>query len=706
MGSVEIQSLMKWLDLRLAQALARAGEVLEADAAADPFRGMHLSLPDLLGQIARRPAEPLFAPLHAEDTGIALPGLPDADSRLGWLARAYHLDGFDLGVLAIALAREVDLRYGRLFAYLQDDVSRRAPTLDLALNLLCSQVEDKLSYRAAFAGDGALVRSCLIHIQAPADQPSAPLLMHEIHPDAQMVRLLLGGEDLDARLAPFCAFLPQPELPEELPFTNPTIQRLAVLVTAAQTGAARVRLHFSAEAGMGKRRLAAALARAAESKLLMVDLQRPLAEGVDLSTLAPVLAREAWLHGAVLYLHGMDTLLAGERRAALQDVLEALSALPAVTIFGSSADWPAGSITPQGLLHYALPALEAAQRAACWQKALAGQGLRLPEQEVQRLSALFSLTPLQVDRAAEDGLARMRLLGEQGSLKDHLLEAARAQTRGRLDELAQRVTTFSTWDDLVLPEDTLAQLREICQRAALHGRVLEEWGFGRKLTLGLGVNALFAGASGTGKTMAAGILAGELGLDLYRIDLSGVVSKYIGETEKNLDTIFRAAAGANAVLFFDEADALFGKRSEVRDSHDRYANIEISYLLQRMEEYQGIAILATNLRQNLDEAFTRRLAFTVHFPFPDDDSRLRIWQGIWPADLPVAPEVDFGGLAHQFRLSGGNIKNVALAAAYLAAADGGMVRTAHLLHAMRREFQKMGKPLREDEFSMPAHVEV
>ena len=204
--------------------------------------------------------------------------------------------------------------------------------------------------------------------------------------------------------------------------------------------------------------------------------------------------------------------------------------------------------------------------------------------------------------------------------------------------------------------------------------------------------------------MAAEVIANELRLDLYKIDLSGVVSKYIGETEKNLDRIFTAAEDANAILFFDEADALFGKRSEVRDSHDRYANLEISYLLQKMEEYAGIAILATNLRQNLDESFLRRLAFTVHFPFPDEHDRRRIWSAIWPAQTPLTDDVDLAFLARQFKLSGGNIKNVALAAAFLAAEDDGPVTMTHLLHATRREFQKMGKALAEAELhgSTPA----
>jgi SpoVK/Ycf46/Vps4 family AAA+-type ATPase len=280
---------------------------------------------------------------------------------------------------------------------------------------------------------------------------------------------------------------------------------------------------------------------------------------------------------------------------------------------------------------------------------------------------------------------------------EDLFAAARAQSGDALAALAHKLEPGYGWADLVLPSDSLAQLHEICQHVTHRQRVLGEWGFDRKLSLGKGVNALFVGPSGTGKTMAAEIIANELRLDLYRIDLAGVVSKYIGETEKNLDRVFSAAENANAILFFDEADALFGKRSEVRDSHDRYANLEISYLLQKMEEHEGIAILATNLRQNVDDAFMRRVAFTVHFPFPDLDSRRQIWQRVWPPETPLADEVDLDFMARQFKLSGGNIKNIALASAFLAAADGERVTMAHLRHATRREHQKMGKTLLENE---------
>jgi SpoVK/Ycf46/Vps4 family AAA+-type ATPase len=249
---------------------------------------------------------------------------------------------------------------------------------------------------------------------------------------------------------------------------------------------------------------------------------------------------------------------------------------------------------------------------------------------------------------------------------------------------------------VILPADQTAQLHEICDSVRLRRQVYEEWRFGRKLSTGKGLSVLFTGPPGTGKTLAAEVIAGELGLELFRIDLSQVVSKYIGETEKGLDRLFTAAENANAILFFDEADSLFGKRSEVKDAHDRYANIEIGYLLLKMEEYEGVAILATNLRQNLDEAFVRRLQFIVEFPFPDAGQRQRIWEVTFPREAPLDNDVDFESLARQVNLAGGSLRNIALAASFQAAKSGGPIRMQHITHATRREHHKIGRTWEPD----------
>jgi SpoVK/Ycf46/Vps4 family AAA+-type ATPase len=352
-------------------------------------------------------------------------------------------------------------------------------------------------------------------------------------------------------------------------------------------------------------------------------------------------------------------------------------------------------------------------RRAWWSASLGLESLDVDPAALDAVADRYRLLPGQIEEAVSGLRDLVRLRSAGGDDVERLepevrqlaasdfFAAARLQTGHDLGSFARKIDARYTWEDIVLPPDAVAQLHEICDRVVHHRRVLDEWGFGRKLSFGKGVSALFTGPSGTGKTMAAEIIATELGLDLHKIDLSGVVSKWIGETEKNLDRIFTAAENANAILLFDEADALFGKRSEVRDSHDRYANIEVSYLLQKMEEYDGVAILATNLRANLDEAFVRRLGFTVQFPFPEEESRRRIWAGIWPAATPLAPDADASTLAKQFKLSGGNIKNIALAAAALAAADSGVVRMAHVLHATRREYQKVGKTLAESQLNVP-----
>jgi SpoVK/Ycf46/Vps4 family AAA+-type ATPase len=323
-----------------------------------------------------------------------------------------------------------------------------------------------------------------------------------------------------------------------------------------------------------------------------------------------------------------------------------------------------------------------------------------PDIDLAAVAATFKFTGGQIRDAAAMAINLACLRGAepvQVGAAD-LYEACRFQSNQRLSTLARKIVPKYTWDDIILPGDRVERLREICNQVKYRERVHGEWGFDRKLSLGKGLSVLFSGPSGTGKTMAAEIIAATLGLELYKIDLSTVVSKYIGDTEKNLSRIFGEAETSNAILFFDEADALFGKRSEVRDSHDRYANIETGYLLQRMEEYDGVVILATNFRKNMDEAFVRRLQFTVEFPFPGEEDRRRIWQGVWPSDTPCDPALDVEFMARRFEITGGSIRNIALAAAFLAADDGNVVTMGHLIHATKREFQKMGKVMTEGEF--------
>jgi SpoVK/Ycf46/Vps4 family AAA+-type ATPase len=331
----------------------------------------------------------------------------------------------------------------------------------------------------------------------------------------------------------------------------------------------------------------------------------------------------------------------------------------------------------------------AQEQRTLWRQALGAVAADL-NGHVETLVTQFSLDAAGI-RSASAAVAGQALTGGSAGLDGRLWDACRVQSRPRLDELAQRISSAAGWEDLVLPAAQLQTLRDVLRQVRQRAKVYEEWGFAAKSSRGLGISALFSGVSGTGKTLAAEVMANELHLDLYRIDLSQVVSKYIGETEKNLRRVFDAAEDGGAVLLFDEADALFGKRSEVKDSHDRYANIEVSYLLQRMEAYRGLAILTTNMKEALDLAFLRRIRFIVNFPFPDAVQRAEIWRRVFPAATPTEG-LDATRLA-RLNVAGGNIRNIALNAAFLAADAGEPVRMAHLLRAAQIEYAKLEKPL-------------
>jgi ATPase family associated with various cellular activities (AAA) len=333
-----------------------------------------------------------------------------------------------------------------------------------------------------------------------------------------------------------------------------------------------------------------------------------------------------------------------------------------------------------------------AEQDARWREALQPLAAEL-NGSIDQIVSQFDFDSQSIGAASEELSALCPSGGKEAGAR--LWEICRRQSRRRLDGLAERIESVSVWDDLVLPEPQRQILRQIAVHVRHRTTVCEHWGFSRKSGRGLGISALFSGASGTGKTMAAEVLANELALDLFRIDLAAVMSKYIGETEKNLSRIFDSAEGSGAILLFDEADALFGKRSEVKDSHDRYANIEISYLLQRMESHSGLAILTTNMKSALDPAFLRRIRFAVQFPFPDAAQRAEIWTRIFPAATPT-DGLDVRRLA-RLNVPGGNIRNIALRAAFLAAANGKPVRMTDVLNAARSEYAKIEQPLTEAE---------
>ncbi|HYC93808.1 MAG TPA: ATP-binding protein [Thermoanaerobaculia bacterium] len=586
------------------------------------------------------------------------------------LAAAFALTPFERDVILLTFAPEVDAGFELLFAYAHDDIARKYASPDLAVSLFGGD-------RAAFAATAPLRRWALVHVEPPP-QPGTPQSLRPLRLDPRVADFLHGVNRLDEAAAEVLR-----------PVERGPLDTAHAALAASLANERAINLTGSPHSG--KETLAHAIAENAGRTLQRLDPRRLPPLGPERTSLFRALARESRLLN-LTYL-----VQAPEREApdvnnetALQDIVELLDA---PIIVDTRDAWHGARVLT--IARVERPGRESQRQL--WQQALecgAGFSPRIdgglkpaPHQPLDPLVEQFDFSPEMIARAAaaasRDGA---------GTLWD----TCQQQVSWRVDDLAQRITTRQRWDDLVLGSDATQQLREVVAQVAQRARVYRRWGFESRLTRGRGITTLFAGPSGTGKTMAAEIIAGELGLELYRIDLAGVVSKYIGESEKNLRRVFDAAEQSGAILFFDEADALFGKRTDVKDSHDLYANIQVNYLLQRMEDYRGLAILSTNRKTALDRAFLRRLRFVIDFPFPDRASRARIWRGAFPRETPV-DALDFDFLAGM-EIAGGNIKNIALGAAFLAAADGGVVNEKHIVHAARREYAKIQKLVTPNEF--------
>ncbi len=617
--------------------------------------------------------------------------------RLAALVDTFHLSPFEYSAFLVCLAPALDLRYERLFGFLQDDVTRKNPGLGLVLDLLLPPGPGRLEALNYFSDQAPLLRFGLLkRLDGETGSPGS-LLRREFGPAPEIVAWLLGeyrpASELqgDLRLHAVSSLAAWAWLDEEMAVDWKVVADRAPLL--AFYGPDRLR-----QAGAAAQ-LAAHLSR----PLLEADLNGWKVSGQIGRTALRLALRDAALNGALPFLDGWECFL-DEEGTVPSAILEELSWFQGPLVVSSAAAWrfygTAGGWDGRPVLWQGFDLPSTSQRLELWRRSL-DAGASIPGADLEALAGQFALSSAQIQDAARAGRNAALQAGRPLQAFD-LYEAARLHSSHHLDSLAVKIKPRYRWDDIVLPPDELSMLHEIAATVRGQSQVLDEWGLGQKLVASRGLSALFAGQPGTGKTLAAQVIAAELGMDLYKIDLSTVVSKYIGETEKNLERIFSQAHNSNAILFFDEADAIFGKRSEVKDAHDRYANIEVGYLLQRMESYDGVVILATNLRSNLDEAFTRRLQFIVDFPFPDEAQRLSIWQVLFPPGVPCEAGLTFETLAKRFKLSGGGIRNSIVSAAFLAASEDQPVSMRHLLHGVRRELQKMGRLVDEKEFSLPA----
>ena len=597
------------------------------------------------------------------DTVSATERPAETSPVLNFLCEQFQLSAFERGLLLLCAGVELDAQIAHLCAENLDNGHAERITFGLALTVLPEP------HWSAFSPQSPLRYWQLINISDTSKLTSSRLSI-----DERLLHFMLGVPALDTRLAALLRDLPR-ALPLP-PSQRQQAEQMKHVWSDAHTRTPIFSLYGADRSGI--RAVAVHACGLLGLRPLLLRANDIPVDATERALLARLLMRECVLIRGALIIETDDG-----QEAQLAPLLDQLTS--PVILLGK----PPGVVQQRCILMEIRKPLTGEQRDL-WHSALEPV-TDISDAALRPITAHFDFAADDIAAAAEE----MRSDAKNGASQQTLWQICRRRARGGLERLAQRITPHATWSDLVLPAPQLAILQDTVRQVRHRNTVYEDWGFAGKSERGLGISALFAGESGTGKTLAAEVLAGELGLDLYRIDLSAVVSKYIGETEKNLEQLFAAAETSGAVLLFDEADALFGKRSEVKDSHDRYSNIELAYLLQRMETYRGLSILTTNLKSSVDTAFLRRIRFVVQFPFPDVTQRTEIWRRIFPAALP-REELKLDQLA-RLHVSGGNIRNIAMNAAFLAAEDGTPMSMTHLARAARTEHSKLEKPINEVE---------
>lgn len=600
-----------------------------------------------------------------------------AQATLDTLTTMFGLSSFERKVLLMCVGMELDSNFAALVASIQGDSTGFLPSFSLSLAAFPN------AHWSALSPNEPLRYWRLIEVNTNQLLTKSPLRI-----DERVLHYLTGTHHLDERLIGVVEpFFDKSEL-------APSHKKLVTFIVqglSSTSGNSIIPvIQLSGSEVTEKLTLAANICTQIELNLYSISAFAIPNSLKEITELQRLWNRESALGACALFLNcdEIDTT----DLSRLQSITSFCEKIRGI-IFISSRRWNPKLRRPRIIFEVHKPTTT--EQLLLWNKSLNKHTVNL-DGRLEKLVSQFNLSAHAIRIASAEALEQYSKNENKEEypsekLEDMLWSACCAHTRPRLDDLAQRIPSLATWDDLILPEMQRTTLREIAIHVRQQSKVFEEWGFAAKSSRGLGISALFTGESGTGKTMASEVIANELHLDLYRIDLSQVVNKYIGETEKNLKRIFDAAEEGGAILLFDEADALFGKRSEVRDSHDRYANIEVSYLLQRMEDYRGLAILTTNMKTALDKAFLRRIRFVVQFPFPDAVQRTEIWRRIFPDDTPTE-NLEVKKLA-RLNITGGNIRNIALNAAFIAADKGESVHMSHISHAARSEYAKLEKPM-------------
>jgi len=672
----------------------------------------------------------------------------------------FKLSWLEIDAITICLALQIDnqmtKRYEKLYAYLNDNLMQKKPTVDLLLSIEYDSMEERVRARNTLISKDSLLFKYKI-LEFIENDNNYDSYEYPIKIDEHVASFLLGSHTLDARLSSFARLINPSEsgqrdivFSEEEPLENLRShilnRRTQKMYESNNNGNNkksnnknnydrhkllsewRIILNFFGPRGSGRKTTAELICKSLECPLLSVDVAKIISEGLPMEQSLMLSFREALFFGsAAIYLENFDALLGKNNDTTHYSLMKATMRLIhdlswltflETTLLPWSQD---GSLNDCFFMniHFKIP--EYKTRKMMWHS-IARKSHSMPvdyvsdgdtnislefEENVDfdALASKFLFPPGKIlnSLAFARNLAISRnnntTIRNARITMDDLYLGCKSQSNQGLTNMAKKIHPNYTWEDIVLPPAVLSLLKDICNVVKYKGIVYHDWGFGTKFSLGKGLTALFTGESGTGKTMAAEVIAKDLNLELYKIDLSSILSKYIGETEKNLNTIFKEGEGSNSILFFDEADALFGKRTDVKDSHDRYANIETNYLLQKIDEFEGVVILSTNFKRNIDDAFIRRMQFIVNFPFPDAEYRLEIWKKAFPEQVPRSEDIDFKFLSSNLQISGGNIKNIVINSAFLAAKNGKRpISMSEIIIATKREFEKIGKPIQRSDF--------
>jgi MoxR-like ATPase len=618
-------------------------------------------------------------------------------TTLARLVKAFELNDADLGLLLLALAPEVNARYLRLFAYLQDDFSATYLCPALAARVLSDDRAERLRLGGRFAPDSPLCRYGIVELaeggSSGTPQPARPMVV-----SPRIVRWLLHAEGSDSALDPWVSLELHPG--DSGQARKPVAAAVEALLGALSAGEENPVVQFKARSRRDSLEASRHLAMRSEAPLMVADLEMAGRLGIYPAQCSGALVREARLLGAVLLLTGVPT--SSQDEAPFAPLLVATRDLRLPVLIDGGTASGSDFAGERRWLSLDLPGLSFSERERAWKDVLKGlrkaagggkkASTRYKALDPAKLARRYRFSPGQIAQVLDSAANRATSRGQSVAEAEDVLLACSTTFVPAPGPLAENVPVRRSWADLIVPADTRVLLEEIVAQVERREEVLEAISEARVRAGERGVKVLFSGPPGTGKTLAAEVLAAALGYPLLRVDLASVVSKWVGETEKLLSRLFESAEDAPCVLLFDEADALFGSRSEVKGAQDRFANLEVSYLLQRLESFEGVAVLTTNLKRNIDEAFLRRFTAVVDFPFPEAAERFRIWERVLPGTYPLAADVSLPAVATEFKLSGANIWNVAVAAGVLAAGSSARQITRSMLaHAVKREYQKLGR---------------